>query len=98
MARKPRNLIYREGKVHVLAEKCETCIFRPGNRMDLRPGRVREMIAAARRDESAIVCHSTLGKRAAVCRGFYDLEPEPITSTLQIAKRLGYLQFQEVPR
>jgi hypothetical protein len=52
---------------------CETCIFRGGNMMRLKPGRVKEMVESATQDESAIVCHSTLHTGAeAVCRGFFD--------------------------
>lgn len=51
---------------------CATCIFRPGNLMHLRAGRVREMIDDALAHDSAIVCHSTLDADHAVCRGFFD--------------------------
>ena len=63
---------YRDGKVHVMAELCPTCIFRPGNLMDLKPGRVKGMVAEAVREDTAIICHSTLDRDHAVCRGFYD--------------------------
>lgn len=68
-----RHNVFREVRVHVKAEKCATCIFRPGNLMRLEPGRVEDMVAQAKRAESVIVCHSTLatGKNA-VCRGFFD--------------------------
>lgn len=87
----------RGGKVHVLSEMCSTCIFRPGNKMQLRPGRVAEMVKDARRNESAITCHSTLyqeGVDNAVCRGFFDRHK---TQPLQVAERLGLLVFDEVP-
>lgn len=68
-----RHNAYRGGKVHVKARMCETCIFRPGNLMRLPEGRVEGMVADAKRKESAIICHSTLGTKAgAVCRGFFD--------------------------
>ena len=89
---KRRQKPYRDGFVHVLADRCETCIFRPGNRMDLQPGRVKGMVKQARKNESAIICHSTLGGAEAVCRGFFDLYP---TQPLQLAERLGRLR--EVP-
>jgi len=84
---------YRNGRVHVLAEKCPTCIFRPGNVMDLRRGRVAQLVREAKRDESCIICHATLDggrRRAAVCRGFFDLHP---TAPLQIAERLGRIEY-----
>lgn len=83
--------VYRDGRVHVQREMCPTCVFRPGNLMALRSGRVREMVDGARENESAIVCHDTLGTGAnAVCRGFYDRYP---TQPLQIAERLGLVEF-----
>jgi hypothetical protein len=78
--------IYRDGKVYVCAKECATCIFRPGNLMQLRAGRVRQMVDDAKADESTIVCHKTLTGDNAVCRGFYDRYP---TQPLQIAERLG---------
>lgn len=91
-----RHNVYRDGRVHVLSEMCATCIFRPGNLMHLRSGRVREMVDSARGDESTIVCHSTLepGVDDAACRGFFDRYP---TSTLQIAERLGFVTFVDPP-
>lgn len=61
--------------------------------MDLRPGRVKGMIAQATKRQSAIICHDTLGGYSnAVCRGFYDLYP---TQPLQVATRLGMLSEVE---
>ena len=75
--------------VRVMAERCPTCIFWPGNLMHLQPGRVREMLAEARAADSCIVCHSTMdAEHQAVCRGQYDvLQTQP----LQVAERLGYI-------
>jgi len=83
--------VYRDGRVHVQAEMCSTCIFRPGNLMSLKPGRVRGMVDEAREHESAIVCHQTLypGPNA-VCRGFFERWP---TAPLQIAERLGLVTW-----
>jgi hypothetical protein len=90
-----RHNVYRDGLVHVCAELCSTCIFRPGNLMALRAGRVRTMVDAARADGSAIVCHSTLHTGAdAVCRGFYDRWP---TTPLQLAERMGRVIFEPPP-
>lgn len=86
---------FRDGRVHVLSDLCATCIFRPGNLMQLKSGRVREMVDAATRRESTIVCHATLGTgKNAVCRGFFDRFP---TQPLQIAERLGLLIEQPPP-
>jgi len=67
--------VFRDGKVHVCAEKCSTCIFRPGNLMSLGPGRVKDMVDACLADPDGagnIPCHQTLGGDQAICRGFYD--------------------------
>jgi hypothetical protein len=83
------------GQTRLLTEQCKTCIFRPGNRMHLNAGRIRQVTGKALADESYVVCHSTLpgdappGFRPAVCRGFYDRFS---TQALQIAHRLwGFL-------
>ncbi len=85
---------YRDGRVHVCAELCATCVFRPGNLMRLRAGRLRGMVDEAQANESAIICHATLyGQHPdgeAVCRGFFDRYP---TLPLQLAERLGLVAF-----
>jgi hypothetical protein len=85
-----RHNTYRDGRIHVQAEMCSTCIFRPGNLMQLRSGRVREMVDEARGHESAIVCHQTLDGDNAVCRGFFERYP---TTPLQIAERIGLIEW-----
>lgn len=86
-----RHDVWRHGAVHVCAEQCSTCIFRPGNRMQLNPGRLADMVREAREDDTAIVCHATLagvGEHQAVCRGFFDAYT---TQPLQLAGRLELL-------
>jgi hypothetical protein len=86
-----RNGVYRgDGMVHVCSLMCDTCIFRPGNLMHLNEGRVEQMVRDATRLESCIPCHQTLDGKQAVCRGFYERHA---TAPLQIAARLGYLEF-----
>jgi hypothetical protein len=71
-------LPYRDGHVHVLAEQCSTCVFRPGNPMHLQPGRLAELVDHNRREGAALVCHKTLpyGDHPevgqAICRGYFD--------------------------
>lgn len=77
----------------VCAEKCSTCIFRPGNLMQLRPGRVRQMVQEALNGGGFITCHSTLPStggrgREAVCRGFFDSYGGQ-SNLLRIFGRLG---------
>ncbi len=81
---------YYNGKVHVRATMCETCIFRPGNLMQLHPGRVAGMVRDARAKDSCIPCHGTTYEQApqeAVCRGFYDKHP---TIPLRLARSNGH--------
>jgi hypothetical protein len=83
------------GRPRMLAEQCSTCIFWPGNRMQLRAGRLRDMVESARRADSFIVCHQTLPggrEQPAVCRGFADRFS---TNFLRIMERLG--GWHEVP-
>ena len=69
---------------------CDTCIFRPGNLMQLKKGRVEEMVAEATKKNSCVVCHDTLGGKQAVCKGFFQYHK---TAVLQIADRLGYIRY-----
>ena len=82
--------VYRNGRVHVKAEMCATCIFRPGNLMRLEPGRVTDMVRQSKENDSAIVCHDTSGKYNAVCRGFLD---KHFCGPVELADRLGILEM-----
>lgn len=89
--------VYNEGKVHVMGEKCSTCIFRPGNPMHLSPGRVKEMVDASIEDGGAITCHKTLPyavperDQQAVCRGFYDAHRDRVPA-LYVAEAMGVIE------
>lgn len=80
-------------KPQLMAEKCPTCIFRPGDPMHLGARRLADIIEQNRAKGTALICHSTLeygqypevGR--AVCRGYYDAYPD--TSVLQVVERLG---------
>lgn len=89
MSRK-KHSVFRDGKIHVCSEMCDTCIFSPGNLMHLASGRVAEMVKEATRNESCIPCHKHLDSDAFVCRGFFNKHP---TAPLQIADRLGMVVF-----
>ena len=54
---------YREGLVHVMGERCKTCVFRPGNLMHLATGRLAGMVRESEKAGSAIICHDTLGTK-----------------------------------
>lgn len=81
-----------DGRVaHVMPERCSTCIFRPGNRMQLQAGRVKEMTDATDKADGNVTCHKTLGRNVgAICRGSYDRKPGTL---LQIAERMGLVRF-----
>lgn len=79
--------VFRDDHVYVCREMCSTCVFRPGNLMDIRSGRLRGMIDEAMKDQSAIVCHKTLGGDNAICRGFFDRH-RPFPLQLAIAMKM----------
>ncbi len=88
--------VYRDGQVYVMARLCDTCIFRPGNLMQLEPGRVESIVAECEKHQACIPCHKTTfaqTKGEAVCRGFFELHA---TAPLQIADRLGYVKFVDL--
>ena len=94
---------YRDGTVHVLDDKCSTCVFRPGNLMHLEPGRLSGMVKAgvdrANRPGGAITCHSTIYRddvEPAVCRGFYDKHRDRVQA-LQVAERLSMVTYDPQP-
>jgi hypothetical protein len=76
--RHPADVIDQEsGKVRVLLRRCETCVFRPGNPFETRPGRVEELIRRNVDAGALLTCHSTLPYGPypefgpAVCAGFW---------------------------
>ena len=89
---RPSRQPYRNSRVHVMSRLCDTCIFRPGNRMDLTEGRVEQMVARSCARESAIICHETLDGYKAVCRGFYEKHP---TLPLILADKMGRIEWQK---
>jgi len=89
--RKAKFDVYRDGKIHVCKRQCETCIFRDGG-MHLNPGRLEQLVSEAVKNESTIVCHDTLDGPNAACAGFFHRHK---TAPLQIAERLGLIEFVE---
>lgn len=87
----------RTGKTRLLARQCDTCIFRPRNPMHLEPGRLHDLVAEARSQQTFIVCHDTLPAvnphaAPAICRGFHN---RYTTQALQIIGRLwGFLEVE----
>lgn len=94
-----RHNVYRDGKLHVCDQMCETCIFRPGNLMHLTEGRAEEMANEAIFNQSVIVCHKTLGnkpKQNAACRGFVDRFGKYVAAIV-LARQARVIQFIEPP-
>lgn len=93
------------GQVRVMARRCETCVFHPGNRADLAPGRLRTLIAEAAAAQGHIVCHDTLPGTGselppAICRGFADHPQGSRSLALRLGLALGTLELvgEDPPR
>ena len=92
------------GKPRLLSAQCLTCIGRPGNPMDLRPGRVRQMVRDALTDGSqGIVCHETVpyrgnpaGRQAALCRWFWQTYGYRV-NFIRVMARLGGWKLVDPP-
>lgn len=82
--------VYRDGKIHVCESMCETCIFRPGNKMKLREGRAERMVEKATEEETCIPCHKTLGDEPSVCHGFYK---KHATLPLRLGEACGIIEW-----
>lgn len=86
--------VFRGGKVHVMTERCSTCIFRPGNLMRLNAGRVRNMVERCLGTMGGnIPCHQTLDlDHQAICRGYWDGYAEKDVLLIS-ALRLNIVEF-----
>lgn len=90
--------VYRDGVVHVAVRKCATCVFRPGNLMDLEPGRVDQMRFDAVKGQGVITCHKTISGEEigpAVCRGFFDVHKADV-GLLEAAERMNVVKEVDV--
>ncbi len=89
-----------DGVVYVCERECDTCIFRKGNLMQLRSGRVRQMVDDSLAQDSAIVCHGTIfydgADQHAICRGFYDRHAEAVWP-IRLARMLDRVRFIAPP-
>lgn len=95
--------VYRDGKVHVLTDKCASCILRApkdGQIRGLQPGRITGMVKDSQADAAGnIPCHQTLYRddaEPAICRGFWDLPNRP--AVLQLAEDMGIVEYVEPPK
>lgn len=87
---------WRDEKLWVLTRKCSSCIFRPGNQMHLREGRLESMVEACIKDNTVIPCHQTLDGPRSVCRGLYDVHSGDIM-IMRLAHALKVIAFDEPP-
>ena len=92
----------------VMREQCETCIFRPGNPMRLREGRLAEIVELNRETHTHLVCHQDhkfiaakedgrakeMDRAGIVCRAWYDRYD---SQAIQIAERLSLVEFVDGP-
>lgn len=87
------------GRPRLCASLCPTCIFRPGNVMGLRTGRLRQVVRDSLAGGGFIPCHETIRRtdfRPAICRGFYDAYGH-LSNVLRIWDRLGGFREVEPP-
>jgi len=81
------------GELRILTEKCSTCIFRPGNLMNLNEGRLQDMTDSTDAGDTNVICHQSLGRKVGdMCRGSYDRRPGQLA---RIAERLGFIKWVE---
>ena len=89
-----RTNVFRDDRVHVMAIKCSTCIYRPGNLMQLNPGRKDSMEAEAVEGGGVIPCHKTLGGGESICRGYFDTQKHNV-GLLSVAERIGIITYTD---
>lgn len=92
---------YRDGKVHVMTEKCSTCVFRPGNLMHLGPGRLKGMADQVQATGIPFSCHQSLPyseeayrqhyNGAALCAGAVENYGDS-SAILQMAEAMGLIE------
>jgi len=93
-----RSDVAEPGEIRLCSRMCDTCVFRPGNLMLLEPGRVADMVRAARRDEGHITCHKTLDTDApAICRGYADGPDAGRSLALRFGRALGWIKEIDPP-
>lgn len=86
--------VFRHGQVHVNAEQCATCVYRPGNLMHLKPGALQAIIMENLERNTVLICHENMDtNEPGTCRGFYESHLSPI---LALAAGFGCLAFQPV--
>jgi hypothetical protein len=77
----------------VLTDKCSTCIFRSGNKMELNEGRLRDLTEASLAQDTNVICHQSDGlvgewKATAWCAGSVEHSPG---QTVRVGLGLGIM-------
>lgn len=86
-----KNGVLHADGMQICEQQCSTCIFRPGNKMHLSPGRLAEMVKSVKDDDGYVVCHKTLDwETGAICRGSYD---RIYTTPIQMAERMQFIRW-----
>lgn len=81
------------GRPRLLADRCSSCVFRPGNLMHLAEGRLRDLVDSNLDAGAVLTCHATLHRDdvpEAMCRGFYDAYGEQV-NVVRVMRRLAAL-------
>lgn len=90
------------GRPRLLSEQCSTCIFRPGNPMNLRPGYLKEIVEANVAAGAGLTCHQTLAAHPGEappswCRGFYDAYGDAVAAVRFARAVMGGVTEVEPP-
>jgi hypothetical protein len=87
----------------LLSEQCATCVFRPGNLMHLKAGRLKDLVDGNLAAGALLTCHETTYGQTpaeALCRGFWDRYRER-ANAYRVMERLtaatGQPWWEEVP-
>jgi hypothetical protein len=89
----PPTVLDAKSMLHVMREQCSTCIFRPGNKMQLREGRMRDLTAQTDASDSNVICHQTLDQDVgALCAGSVDRRAGQM---VRIAERFNGIEYVE---
>ena len=78
--------VFRDGKIHTLDAKCDTCVFRGGDLMHIGAERFTDLIKSNLAQDGVLTCHQTLEANTlydaeeAVCRGYFDAYQRDVTA------------------
>jgi hypothetical protein len=96
----------------ILREPCDQCPFKNRLTGGLRPGRLKDIMDTAEKDQTYFSCHKTIdyelpeSKRgdavfqgASVCAGWLEAarKARRVPSIIHVAERLGLVSYRKVP-